>query len=316
MLNHQLVLETYEIIREHLYRPPLQESIFLSDASRKIYFKNEGLQYTKSFKLRGALSKILRLTQEERQKGVVAVSSGNHGIAVSYICQQLGIENVLIFVPKNTPSSKTEKIRHFGAKLILEGKNYDEAHKAGMAYVKSHEMTYVDSYDNDPLVYAGQGTIAIELLEDQPLLDSILIPIGGGGLITGIAAYIKAVRPDIKIIGIQTAACPAMKACIDEHHHYAEYPSGPSTCEALVGGIGKLAYQHAFEWIDDVLIVQEETIKKAVMHMLLQEKIVAEPSSCVTVAALMDYPDYDFGEHVALIISGNNLDEKLMFQMF
>lgn len=315
MLDVNLILEAYKTIESYIYKPPLQESIYLSTQNQKIYFKNEGLQYTKSFKLRGALNKILNLTKEEKELGVIAISSGNHGIAVSYICNKLGIDNALIIVPKNTPQAKTDKIKHFGAKLLLEGDNYDEAHHIGMTYVNKHQMTLVDAYDKDPMVYAGQGTIGIELLKDQENLTSILVPIGGGGLITGISSYVKSINPDIKVIGVQTEACPAMKASIDEDILYAEYPTSPSLCEALVGGIGALAFEHAKECIDDVLIVKETTIKKAVKHMLLTEKIVAEPSSCVTVAALMDHPNYDYGNHVALIISGNNLDEGLMLKL-
>ncbi|MBN2795814.1 MAG: pyridoxal-phosphate dependent enzyme [Clostridia bacterium] len=313
MLSTKLIQETYDLIKSYIYCPPLQESIFLSNEKRKIYFKNEGLQYTKSFKLRGALSKILRLSEEEKKNGIVAISSGNHGIAVSYIAQKLKIENTLIYVPETTPHSKTEKIEHFGAKLIRAGKNYDEAHAIGMSYIKKNNLSFIDSYDADPLVYAGQGTIAIELLRDNPNIDCVLIPIGGGGLITGIATYLKDKNPNIKIIGVQTEACPAMDACIKENHHYDTYPSDESLCEALVGGIGSLAYENR-HLIHDVLIVKESTIRKAIKHMVVQEKIIAEPSSCVTVAALMDYPEYNFGREVALIISGNNIDEELILQ--
>lgn len=313
MLNNKLIEETKQLIDPYIYCPPLQESIDLSNKIRKVFFKNEGSQYTKSFKLRGALSKVLRLNDEEKKKGIVAISSGNHGIAVSYLAQLLDIEKVVIIVPKNTPHSKTDKIKKFGAQLILSGNNYDEAHAYGKKYIQEHQMIFIDSYDQDPYVYAGQGTIAIEILNDNPNISSILVPIGGGGLITGIATYIKKARPDIKILGIQTEACPAMKACIDDDHHYATYPTDASLCEALVGGIGKLAFENK-HLIDEVLLVKESTIKKAVKHMLINEKIVAEPSSCVTVAALMDYPQYDFGNNPCLIISGNNIDQEVIME--
>jgi threonine dehydratase len=152
MLSKQGIDKTYDLIKPYIYHTPLQESIYLSKTDRKIYFKNEGLQYTKSFKLRGALSKILRLTNEEKKKGVVAISSGNHGIAVAYICETLGME-ATIFVPTNTPDSKCEKILAFGANLKKVGSNYDEAHAYGLEYLKKHDMTFVDSYDNDSLNY-------------------------------------------------------------------------------------------------------------------------------------------------------------------
>lgn len=313
MLSKGLVDETYGLIKDHVCHTPLQESIYLSTPQRRIFFKNEGLQYTKSFKLRGATSKVLRLTEEEKKKGLMAISSGNHGIAVAYLGHLLGLR-VTIFVPETTPQSKCEKITKFGADLIKQGTNYDQAHEVGMAYLKSHDVVFIDSYDKDPLIYAGQGTIGYELYLDRPDLTAVLVPIGGGGMVTGIATYLKAVNPHIKIIGVQTQACPAMLKSIEDQTHYKVYPNTPSHCEALVGGIGHLAFKHR-HLIDDVLLVKESTIEKAITHMLLKEKIVAEPSACVGIAALMDHPTYDFGNQVALVVSGNNIDEDLMFDM-
>ncbi|MBI9014154.1 MAG: threonine/serine dehydratase [Clostridiales bacterium] len=312
MLDLKLIIETKKLIDPYIYETPLDHSIYLSTSNRNIYFKNDGLQHSKSFKLRGAFSKLLRLTEAEKQNGVVAVSSGNHGIAVSYACQVLNIENVLIFVPKNTPRSKTEKIEYYGAKLIIEGDTYDEAHRIGMSYVNDHQMTYVDAYDKDPLIYAGQGTAGLEIMMKHPNIDTILVPVGGGGLITGIGTAAKAINPKIRIIGIQTEACPAMKASMEEKTLYKEYPSSPSLCEALIGGIGELAYEKSQDIIDDVLLVKEETIKKAVIHMISKEKLIIEPSSCTVIAALMDHPEYDFGKETALFLSGSNIDTELM----
>lgn len=315
MFTSDLIIETSDLIKSYINTPKLDKSIYLSTNQLDVYFKNEGLQHTKSFKLRGALSKLLRLTEDEKKKGVVAISSGNHGIAVSYACQLLKIKNVIIFVPKNTPTSKIEKIEYYGAKLIIDGDTYDEAHRIGMLYVDSHQMTYVDAYDKDPYIYAGQGTIGLEILKEIPTIDSILVPIGGGGLITGIGTIAKAINSNIKIIGVQTEACPAMKASIDENILYTEYKSKSSVCEALIGGIGHLAFEKSKTIIDDVLIVKEDTVKKAVKHMIIKEKIIAEPSSCTVIAALMDYPEYDFGSKTVLVLSGSNIDEKLMMKI-
>jgi threonine dehydratase len=315
MFTSDLIIETNDLIKPYINTPKLDKSIYLSTDKLEVYFKNEGLQHTKSFKLRGALSKLLRLTEDEKKRGIVAISSGNHGIAVSYACRLLKINNVTIFVPKNTPTSKTEKIEYYGAKLIIDGDTYDEAHHIGMSYVEKFGMTYVDAYDKDPYIYAGQGTIGFEILNEIPEIDSILVPIGGGGLITGIGTIAKAINPSIKIIGVQTEACPAMKASMDENILYAEYESKPSVCEALIGGIGHLAFERSKTIIDDILIVKEDTIKKAVKHMIIKEKIIAEPSSCTVIAALMDYPEYDFGKQVVLVLSGSNIDEKLMMEI-
>lgn len=312
MLDLKLIIETKQLIDPYIYETPLDQSIYLSTNNRNVYFKNEGLQHTKSFKLRGAFSKLLRLTEDEKQRGVVAISSGNHGIAVSYACKVLKIKNVLIFVPKNTPRSKTEKIEHYGAKLMIEGDTYDEAHRIGMSYIDHHQMTYVDAYDKDPYIYAGQGTAGLEIMMKHPTMDTILVPVGGGGLITGIGTAAKAINPNIRIIGIQTEACPAMKASIEENKLYAKYPSAPSLCEALIGGIGELAYEKSQDVIDDVLLIKEETLKRALQHMIKKEKLIIEASSCTVIAALMDHPEYDFGKETALLLSGSNLDTELM----
>ncbi|MCH4886970.1 threonine/serine dehydratase [Acidaminobacter sp. JC074] len=312
MLDLRLIIETKKLIDSYVLETPLSLSNTLSSKNRKVYFKNEGLQPTRSFKMRGAFSKMLRLSDEEKSNGVVAVSSGNHGVAVSYAAKMLGIEKALIFVPENTPDSKIDTIRHYGAELIVKGKSYDEAHAIGMAYVKDHQMTYIDAYDKDPLIYAGQGTAGLEILRQNPNIDTILAPIGGGGLISGISTAAKTINLKIKVIGVQTEACPAMKASMDEKHFYPEYPSDESVCEALIGGVGELAYNLADELIDDIIIVKEESIIKALKHMILEERTIIEASSCVVVAALMEHADYDFGKEVALLLSGNNIDVELM----
>lgn len=312
MLNSALILETAKMIEPYINHPQLDSSIYLSTEKRRVYFKNEGLQHTKSFKLRGVMSKLLRLSEAEKKRGVVAVSSGNHGIAVSYACKIFGIDKALIFVPKNTPKAKTEKIEHYGASLMIEGACYDEAHSIGMAYVEAHDMVYIDAYDKDEIVYAGQGTIGLEILLEMPYMDSLLIPIGGGGLITGIGIMAKALNPDIKIIGVQTEACPAMKASMDDKKLYKTFPSKASMCEGLIGGIGALAFEHSKQVIDDILLVSEASIQEAMRHMMIKEKLIVEPSSATVIAALMSNPNYDFGKHVTAVISGANIDGDLM----
>lgn len=312
MLTDELIRETAVLIKPYIYPTRLDRSIYLSNDQRNVYLKNEGLQHSKSFKLRGALSKLLRLSEEEKSQGVVAVSSGNHGVAVSYVCQLLGIENVRVFVPKNTPQSKKEKIEYYGAQLIVDGDTFDDAHQIATEYINKNQMTYIDAYDKDPLVYAGQGTIGLEILEEFPNMDAILVPIGGGGLITGIGTMAKAINSNTKIIGVQTEACPAMKAAMDDQVLYREYPSDSSMCEALIGGVGELAFKLSEAIIDEILIVKEDTIKAAIRHMIFKEKVIAEPSSCVVIAALMDYPDYDFGRNVTALITGSNIDKELM----
>lgn len=310
------VKEAYERIKDYVRETPLEQSYYLGNDEQKIFFKLESCQRAKSFKIRGALNKMLSLTDEEKKKGVATISSGNHGSSVSYAASLLGIDNAVVIVPETTPQSKVDKIKYFGANAMLMGQNYDEAHALGMKYINEHEMTYIDAYYDDPKIYGGQGTIAIEILKQNPEIDTIIVPIGGGGMITGIAVAAKALKPEIKIIGVQTEACPAMVKAYEDNVFYEEYPiTGDTVCDALVGGVGKLSYEILKDYVDELLVVKEEIIRKAVAFMIKDEKYIVEGGSCVTVAALMQYPEKITGKNIALVMSGGNLDGKLMTEI-
>lgn len=312
----QEVLDAYERIKPYIYRTPLEESLYLGKDGRRYFFKLECAQTVKSFKLRGALSKMTTLTEEERRRGVATISSGNHGASVSYAAQLLGIENAVVIVPETTPKAKVDKIRFYGAQAMLLGQNYDEAHRLGMAYIEEHGMTYIDAYYDDPKIYGGQGTIALEILEQNPQIDTIVVPIGGGGLSTGIAVYAKSVRPDIRVVGVQTEVCPAMIRAFADDVFYEEYPvTGDTVCDALVGGVGKLAFEILRDYIDDIIEVKEASIRKAVKYMIKEEKYIVEGASAATVAAVMDNRDRVGGQNVALVMSGGNIDGDLMVQL-
>ena len=314
--NFEEVKQAYERIRPYVRRTPLEESFYLNDGDRRYYFKLESMQRAKSFKIRGAMNKMLTLTGEEKQKGVATISSGNHGSSVSYAASLLGISNAKVIVPETTPKSKVDKIKYFGADVMLMGSNYDEAHALGMKFIEEKGMTYIDAYYDDPKIYGGQGTIAIEILEQNPDIDTIVVPIGGGGLSTGIVVAAKAINPDVRVIGVQTEACPAMIKAIEDKVFYEEYPvTGDTVCDALVGGVGKLSYELLPEYIDDIIEVKEETIRKAVRLMIRDEKIIAEGGSCTTVAAVMDFRERVGGKNIALVISGGNIDGDLMVEI-
>ncbi len=313
--SYKDVREAYDRIHPYLQETPLVKSFFLGDGSRNYYFKLESMQRAKSFKIRGALNKMLTLTDEERERGVGTISSGNHGSSVSYAASLLGIKNAFIIVPETAPESKVDLIRYFGAEVLKLGKTYDEAHRLGMAYIKEHGLTYIDAYYDDPKIYGGQGTVAIELLNQNPEIDTIVVPIGGGGLSTGIAVAAKALKPDIRVIGVQTELCPAMIRSVEESVFYEEYPSDGSLCDAVVGGVGALSYEMLKDYADDMFTVSEETAGKAVSFMVCKEKLVAEISSCLTVAAVMDHAERIGGKNVALIISGANIDGTLLAEL-
>lgn len=315
MFNYNEVKEAYERIKGYVRKTPLEPSFYLGEDGRQYFFKLESFQRVKSFKIRGALNKMLTLTPEEIQRGVATISSGNHGSSVSYAASLLGIKNAKVIVPETTPQSKVDKILHFGADVMLMGKNYDEAHAMGMEYINEHGMTYIDAYYDDPKIYGGQGTVAIEILEQNPSIDTIVVPIGGGGLITGIAVAAKSIKPDIRIVGVQTEACPAMIRSYEEGVFYEEYPCESSLCDSLIGGIGALSYEMAKDYVDDFIMVSEESIGKAVSFMARQEKYIVEAGSCTTVAAVMDYRERIGGENIALVLSGGNIDGDVLFQL-
>ena len=310
--NFQDTKDAYNRIKSYTVKTPLEESFYLGDDNKKYFFKLESFQKVKSFKIRGALNKMLTLNNEEKKSGVATISSGNHGSSVSYAAKLLGIRNVKIIVTESTPQSKIDKIEYFGGEAILLGKNYDEANSLGMNYILENNLTYIDAYYDDPYIYGGQGTIGIEILEQNPDIDTIVVPIGGGGLITGIAVAAKHIKPDIKIIGVQTEACPAMIKSYQHNTFYEEYPNTDTLCDSLIGGIGKLSYKLAKDYVDEFLIVSENGIAKAVSFMAKQEKFIAEAGSCTTIAAVNEYPEKISGKNIALVISGGNIDGEIL----
>ena len=310
--NFQDTKDAYNRIKSYTVKTPLEESFYLGDDNKKYFFKLESFQKVKSFKIRGALNKMLTLNNEEKKSGVATISSGNHGSSVSYAAKLLGIRNVKIIVPESTPQSKIDKIEYFGGEAILLGKNYDEANSLGMNYILENNLTYIDAYYDDPYIYGGQGTIGIEILEQNPDIDTIVVPIGGGGLITGIAVAAKHIKPDIKIIGVQTEACPAMIKSYQHNTFYEEYPNTDTLCDSLIGGIGNLSYKLAKDYVDEFLIVSENGIAKAVSFMAKQEKFIAEAGSCTTIAAVNEYPEKFSGKNIALVISGGNIDGEIL----
>lgn len=311
-LKYAEVVEAYRRIQPYVRKTPLEESIYLGGEGQRIFFKLESLQKVKNFKIRGAFNKILSLSEEEKHQGVATVSSGNHGSSVSYAANLLGIQKAIVFVPEMTPQSKIDKIEYYGATVIKIGKNYDEAHTLGNQYIQEEKMTYIDSYHSDRKVHAGQGTIAIELLQQNSQIDTIVVPIGGGSLISGIAVAAKTIKPSIKILGVQTEACPAMIRSCEEGVCHEKYPTKPSLCDALVGGVGPLGYHMVSSYVDDLLMVSEETIGKAVSLMAKKEKLIVEAGSATTVAAVMEHGESWDGKNIALVISGANIDGDIL----
>jgi len=310
MLNYETIKEAQSRIEPYIKKTKLQKSVLFNDVD--LYLKLENQQLTNSFKLRGALSKMTTLTEEEIEKGIMTVSSGNHGAAVSYASNLLNIKSADVIVPKVTPESKINNIKQYGANVLILGEDYDDAHQLGDAYLKEHGKTYIDAYYEDEAVYAGQGTIGLEIMEDASDVDVVLVPIGGGGLITGIGTAIKGIKSNVKIIGVQTSACPAMIRAIEDNVFYDTYPIDETICDALVGGIGKRAFEMHNEIIDMVIEVKEEDIFEATKEVILNENIIAEPSSSLYTLAIKQHKEIFKGKKVVAVISGGNIDATIL----
>lgn len=309
------IIKAQNKIKNYIIDTPLTESVYLSDDKQKVYFKLESSQEIKAFKIRGAFNKILNLDENDKKRGLAAISSGNHGVSISYVAKKLNLKAPTIIVPKNVSPAKVEKIKYYGAKVVMLGENYDQAHKLGADYIKENNLLEIDSWYNDAEVYAGQGTIFLEIYEKLKDVDTLLVPIGGGGLLTGVMVCAKTLNPNIKVYGVQTASCPAMKASLRDNICYDEYETEDSICESLTGGVGILAFNYCKKLLDDVLIVSEEEIKYATAYMGLKEQIIIEPSSATVIAAYTKYKEL-MGNKNVLIISGANPNPQLILDIF
>ena len=300
-------------LRESIYYSPCPHSQMLSALTgREIFLKLENLQMTGSFKERGALNRIALLTPEQAGRGVIAASAGNHAQGVAHHATKHGIRS-LIVMPQQTPLVKVTATRNFGAEVVLHGANYDEAFAEAMRLRESTGMNFIHAFD-DSVVMAGQGTIGLELMEQVPHLDAVVVPIGGGGLIGGIACAIKESKPGIKIIGVQTARLPSMMAAIEQ--------GGPITLDAattIADGIavrraGEITFPVVDRYVDEIVTVDEDEIASAILVLLEREKTLAEGAGATALAAMLQrrttlIPE---GARTAVLVCGGNIDVTLL----
>jgi len=290
-------------------RTPLRRSRTLSDITgAKVWVKFENQQFTASFKERGALNKLLSLTEAERRAGVIAVSAGNHAQGVAYNAQRLSIPATIV-MPKGTPFVKVEHTAKHGARVLLEGENLAEAAEFALALRSREGLTFVHPYD-DPAVIAGQGTIALEMLEDAPGLEILPIPVGGGGLLSGNIVAAKALKPDIEVLGVEARMYPCLHAALR-----GEEPviGGQTIAEGIaVKRAGALPLQIAQIYQPDVLLVDESQLERAISLFVNIEKTVAEGAGAASLAALLAYPERFVGREVGLILCGGNIDPRLL----
>src|SRR5579871_1261117 len=293
----------------HIERTPCRYSRTLSQITgAEVWVKFENLQFTASYKERGALNKLLQLSDEEKQRGVIAASAGNHAQGLAYHGERLGIP-VTIVMPKGTPFVKVQQTRDFGAAVVIDGEDYDSAHQHAQKLGEERGYVFVHPFDDED-VMAGQGGVALEMLEDAPDLEILPVPIGGGGLISGVATAAKALKPDIRVIGLEPAMYPSFTARMRGVNAPC---SGQSIAEGIaVKEVGKLTYQTARPLIEDVLLLEEPFFERAVALYCNVEKTVAEGAGAAALAALLAFPERFRGKKCGLIITGGNIDPRLL----
>jgi len=311
MIEFSDIEAAYSRIQPLVKKTPLILSKYLSDfCSSKVYLKLENQQITNSFKVRGAMNRMLSLTPEEKQKGVLAVSSGNHAQAVGAAAKHLKIPAKII-IPKNTPKNKIEKIRKYDVILELYGADYDEAEVYAREVSKNDERVFVSGY-NDNYIAAGQGTIGIEISEQLASVTDVLVPVGGGGLISGIAVAIKTLLPNTNVIGVQTEASPAFYESL-KAGKIVDVEMSDSVADGMWGGIeqGSITFEIVQKYVDEVLIVKEDTIKRAISLLWNEDSQRVEGSAAAAIAPILENSSKFKGKNIVAIMSGGNIDEGL-----
>lgn len=288
--------------------PTLRSATLSTIVGADVWLKFENLQFTSSFKDRGALYRLLQLTEDERRRGVVAMSAGNHAQGVAYHATQLGIPATIV-MPRFTPNVKVHGTEALGARVVLHGDDIAEAKLLADELEQSEGMVFVPPYD-DPHIIAGQGTVALELLEDAPDLDVVVVPIGGGGLLAGMAVAARDVRPEIELIGVQSDLYPSM---IDEVRHLQLPVGGTTIAEGIaVPGAGRLTTPIIAALVDDLVLVTEDLIEDAINLLLDIEKTVAEGAGAAALAAVLQDPERFAGRKIGLVITGGNIDPRIL----
>jgi threonine dehydratase len=311
LLTLQAIRDARARIRDSIYLSPFVRSETFSEfTGNSIFFKLDNLQMTGAFKERGALNKILLLNDDERRRGVIAASAGNHAQAVAYHSTKRGIK-AEICMPLTTPITKVSATRGYGAEVILFGANYDEACQEAVRRCQQRGLTFIHPFD-DEAVIAGQGTIGLEMLEVTQDLDAVIIPIGGGGLIAGIGCAVKETHPQTKVIGVQTSKLPSMKAAVEQHKLVTLPPNKTIADGIAVRRAGDITFPLVEKYVDDIVTVDDEEIANAILVMLEKEKTLTEGAGAVAAAAVLNRKVPFSGKRLGVLISGGNIDVTLL----
>ena len=302
--------------REHLKNvllptPLIYSPIFSEESGNNIYIKPENLQKTGAFKIRGAYNKMLKLTEAEKQRGVIASSAGNHAQGVAYAARELGIKAVIV-MPKTTPLIKVQSTKKYGAEVVLYGDVYDDAYQKAKELEEKEGYVFVHPF-NDPDVLEGQGTIALEILEQLPQTDVIVVPIGGGGLISGIACAAKQIKPDIKIVGVEPSGAASATEALKKNKLVTLPEANTIADGTAVKRIGELNFEYIKKYVDEVVTVDDYELTEAFLLLTEKHKIIAENSGVLPLAALKKLTDRN--KNVVPVVSGGNIDVLMISSM-
>ena len=301
-----------EMVRPHIWPTPLLPSQELSRrASSPIFLKLECWQRTGSFKVRGALARLARLSPQERARGLVTASAGNHGLGLALAARALGMPPVLVFLPESAAQNKVRRLAESGCDLRRTGADYDTAHLEAERHAAERGALFISAYD-DPAVMAGQGTVGAEILDELPDADVLLVPVGGGGLVAGVAVAARALRPGIRIAGVQPEASPAAYLSLRDGRPHETYPAGPTICDGLAGGFGRMPFEIAAGLIDEVLVVPEQAVRHAVGWLVTHEQLLVEGSGAIAIAPLLAGQVAAQGRKVVAILTGRNIDSAVL----
>ncbi len=311
MVTLEAIRAARERIRAGIYESPCAYSETLSQlAGNRLWLKLENLQMTGSFKERGALNRILTLTPEEAARGVIAASAGNHAQAVSYHATNHGIR-AQICMPVNTPLNKVTQTKNYGAEVVLVGESYDEAYQEACRRQVEYGFTFLHAF-NDEAVIAGQGTIGLEILEQTPDLEAVVAPVGGGGLLGGIACAVKELRPSVRVIGVQTERVPSMVEALKNHAPVTVAAASTIAEGIAVRRAGELTLPLIEMYVDDIVTVSEEEIANAILLLLEREKTLAEGAGATATAALLQHKTGLLAQRVVSIVCGGNIDVTVL----
>ncbi len=311
MVNLKNIQDARKAIAPFIKCTPLVQSQFLtSSCGCNVFLKLENMQITSSFKPRGVFNKLLHLSTEEKSKGIITASAGNHGQAVAYAAQKLNYY-ARVVVPRTTPKIKIDGIRKYGADLVLFGENYDEAEHEAKELARKDGCAYISPY-NDELIIAGHGTVGLEILEALPEVETVLVPLGGGGLISGVSIAIKSSRPNVQVIGVQSKSSPIMYESLKAGKIVdVQKAKTKSIAEGLSGNVGPITFAIAQKYVDSVVLVKEETLRHAVYLLWKYDKQVVEGSGAASVAPVMENNPLFKDKIVASVVTGGNIDNDV-----